>query len=500
MTDRSLPRSRSRDRAAFHFKRLSGNTLLQVGSQALPLAAGAVSIPLVYRNLGAAQFGVFTIGLSALGLFSLLDLGLGRAAVRFMSRAFSRDDPLGAASVAAHSALLLSGFSVVLCIGAFGLIPFLPAHWNRLSGLDESRVRQCLYILACALPIAGVTAAFRAVLEARERFIVISAIQVVLGVSTYVLPLALSFVTADVRLILGAAVACRVLAFIAFVAAATAAWEGAFPWRDLDLVGQREFRGFSSWLVVSNLVGSVIVYGDRALLLRMFGLAEIAYYNVPLEFLGRLMIIVNSGATVVFPTLARASDDTARLDAVYSGMVPLIGLAIGVVLLALGLLAPAGLHLWLGDLFREHSTKLVRILLVGLGFQTMNVLALADLNARGVARPITVMHLLETPVYFWGLYRCGTNFGLEGVAAVWSVRLLVEFMCFAGIQASLAEPGRGVRRGAGTLIAACSMLPITMLAINGRQGPALLALGCCSMLAAAWGWARYRPDLRSATG
>src|SRR5229473_7614658 len=119
----------SRERALFHFRRFSLNALLQIGSQVLPLVAGAVAIPLVYKNIGRVEFGVFTIGLSALGLFALLDLGLGRAAVRFMARAFSDNNLIGAASVAAHSALLLGGFFLVLSIALFAMTPAISAHW-----------------------------------------------------------------------------------------------------------------------------------------------------------------------------------------------------------------------------------------------------------------------------------------------------------------------------------------------------------------------------------
>src|SRR5258708_38422255 len=114
-----------RDRALFHFRRLSLNAVMQIGSQVLPLLAGAIAIPVIYRNIGRADFGVFTIGLSALGLFALLDLGLGRAAVRFQARAFADVQPTKAASVVVHSALLLGGFSLTLCLILFALAPLI---------------------------------------------------------------------------------------------------------------------------------------------------------------------------------------------------------------------------------------------------------------------------------------------------------------------------------------------------------------------------------------
>ena len=70
------------------------------------------------------------------------------------------------------------------------------------------------------------------------------------------------------------------------MAQARRTWRGSFPWRSVDLRAEREFQQFSFWLVVSNLVGSGVLYGDRALLVRLFRLEDIAFYNVPLEMLG----------------------------------------------------------------------------------------------------------------------------------------------------------------------------------------------------------------------
>ena len=49
--------NQQRERALSHFQRLSVNAVLQTGGQVLPLLAGAMAIPIVYRNIGHADFG-----------------------------------------------------------------------------------------------------------------------------------------------------------------------------------------------------------------------------------------------------------------------------------------------------------------------------------------------------------------------------------------------------------------------------------------------------------
>lgn len=476
----------SRQGARFHFRRLSINALFQISSQVLPLFAGAIAIPLLYREIGRDEFGVFTIGLSALGLFSLLDLGLGRAAVRFMARAFGQNDSSAAASIAVHSVVLLGGFSAVVTIACVAMIPTAAARWFHNDLQDPTVLRQCLYILVAALPIAGLTSVFRAILEARENFLVISIVQVLLGVLTYLVPLIISFFTSDVRFIIGGAVACRLIAFVAFLVAATVAWPGRFDWRNAKLSNLKEFRQFSLWMVISNMVGSAIVYGDRALLVKMFGIAEIPYYNIPLEMLGRFMILVNSAATVVFPSLSKASENKVLFNEVYVSLSNLLSVLVGAALLVVSLLTPVALHVWLGDDFRNHSTLIVRVLLVGVSFQTLNVFALATLNARGFARPITYMHLLETPAYFWALYTFGRKFGLVGVAAVWSARLTIEYICFSGFQAWMGAKGARLNRISGAFVAATNSVPLMLVLVFDNILLAFAGIGLSVVLTYAW--------------
>jgi O-antigen/teichoic acid export membrane protein len=482
-----------RERALFHLRRLSVNTALQIGGQTLPLLAGAAAIPIIYRHISHADFGIFTVGLSVLGMFSVLDLGLGRATVRFLARAFADGDFPTAASVAVHSAVLLGGFSLLICVASVAFVPDIAAHLTQPdSGHDAQIVRQSFYILIAALPFAGLTAVLRSVLEARESFPAISAIQTVLGILTYVAPLALSFVTADIRILIAGAVAGRILTFIAFLVGARRAWQGSFPWRSVDFRAEREFRQFSFWLVVSNVVGVCVVYGDRALLMKLFRLEDIAFYNVPLEMLGRTMLIVNAAATVVFPMLSRFAGNKVLFDRVYVAVTTLLAAGVGVVLLGVSLLAPAGLELWLGEEFRGHSAGIVRILLVGLLFLSLIPTALLSLNARGFSRPIALMQLVETPIYFGALYWFGLRLGLTGVALVWSGRLLAEYVCYVGFQMSVASSDAVRRQAVGGALAACNAIPVAVVAFLDNTVVALVACGVCALACVTWALSELR--------
>ncbi|MHB8814703.1 MAG: MATE family efflux transporter, partial [Steroidobacteraceae bacterium] len=333
---------------------------------------------------------------------------------------------------------------------------------------------------------------FRSVLESQERFLSISVMQAAVGAGTYIVPLLLSYRTADLALIVAGAAACRVAGFAVFGVAAFRSWVGGFPWASVSLKAQPEFRQFSFWTVLSNILGAGIVYGDRALLVRMFGLAEIPFYNVPLELLGRAMITMNSAVTVVFPSLARFSGNRILFGRLYVALATLLSAGLGVIFLAAAIATPAVLGLWLGDAFRVHSTLLVRIFLVGVAFQSFNMMSLASVNARGLARPVTIMHMVEVPLYFWALYQCGTHLGLAGVAVTWAGRLVVEYFCFAAFQGHLAHGDDARRQWIGSAMAACNIAPVALVALYGTAIPALIFCAAALGVSVTWAFSQLR--------
>jgi len=453
------------NRVLAQVRRLSGNALLLTVSQVLPLIAAVISLPFIYRNIGREEFGAFSIALSILGMFVALDLGLGRSAVRFMSRAFAAQDRDGAATIAVHSALWLGGFSLVLTVILIPLVEIAAERWFDSSGTSRQIVVSSLYLVLLSWPLLALTPALRAVLEAREEFGKIAFIQSLTSSLTYVAPLLLSFVSGDIRVIVGAAVVSRCLGPLFFLWHARRAWGGRFPWRAISSDVPKEFRQFSAWVVVSHLTGGAIIpYGDRALLMRIFPLDTVAFYNVPLEFLSRFLIIVNNAAMAAFPVMSRYTGDSGFFERTYLIVITAASALLGMLLVAVSVLAPAGLELWLGEEFRENSTGIVRILLVGLMCWSLNAIAHFSLNAQGFARAIAVMHLIEVPIYFLAMYVCGVRFGLYGVAAVWSARMLVEYVCFSVYRAVISGPGVSIMRRVAMTLVALNVLPLGIVA------------------------------------
>jgi O-antigen/teichoic acid export membrane protein len=71
---------------------LARNTVLNVLGQVVPVAVAVAAIPYVVGGLGVSRFGVLTLAWAALGYFGVMDLGLGRAATKFIAEALGRGE------------------------------------------------------------------------------------------------------------------------------------------------------------------------------------------------------------------------------------------------------------------------------------------------------------------------------------------------------------------------------------------------------------------------
>src|SRR5438067_10110279 len=77
---RSVRATSEATRAERVIRSVGVNTSYQVGSQVAPAIAAMATIPFVLRHLGVEAFGIITLFSTALIYFTMLDLGLGRAA------------------------------------------------------------------------------------------------------------------------------------------------------------------------------------------------------------------------------------------------------------------------------------------------------------------------------------------------------------------------------------------------------------------------------------
>jgi O-antigen/teichoic acid export membrane protein len=405
------------------------NTVYQVGSQVAPAVAAIAAIPFLLRHLGYDVFGIVTIFSTTLVYFAMLDLGLGRAATRFISQSLEAGKLDDVRRYFWGSIILLGAMGTMVTVVCFLSVPAVVGYLNiptpYLRAATES-----FYVICLIIPVVTLTATLRGFLEAMGRFRFVSMVTGCGGVGAYVLP-ALAVAMGGGLVAIAAAFAGVRMAMCGALAVGCVTTDQRHGLRPVfDVTAVRRMLSFGGWLSVSNIIGTATIYCDRFLVGMWVGMAAVTSYGMPLDLVGRLQLVITSFCTVLFPLMSRLDGSgSSQFQTFYRGAAA-VGLSLMTPLAATGVIAaPILMKVWLGQRLTPDSVFAAQVFLAGAVVQSTASIAWTALHARGRSDLTAWVHLIEFPLYCGAFYLAASHFGVRGAALAWLGRGIVDFFC-----------------------------------------------------------------------
>lgn len=410
---------------------LGKNTGLNLLGAVVPLLVGVLSVPYLVVQLGVERFGVLTLLWVIIGYFSLFDLGMGRAVTQQVSSLIGGgrlDEIKKVVSISTWltlatgvlGAALLAAFSGHIAESALGLSPVF---------VDETR--GCLLLASLGVPLATLSANWRGILEAHNRFMAVNLAKIAFGVAIFGLPtVGVMLFGANLLVVTACLVLARLLSTLAFWLlnlrlpywqSVAVKFSGREAWSLLK---------FGAWMGASNLVSPMLIYVDRFVIAKVLGASMVAYYTVPFEFIVRILIIPGAIGAALLPQLssvfAQSTDQARRL----LNRAWRLSAALMLVCAAAGAcLAYPLMSYFIDPAFAERAFWVSIILCVGVFFNGIANIPYSALHALGVARQTGLLHLVELALYLPLLYVLVLNLGIVGAAVAWALR--TAFDCVA---------------------------------------------------------------------
>lgn len=434
----------------------------------MPLAL--VAIPVLIRGLGTARFGVLTLAWMVIGYFSLFDLGLGRALTKLVA------EKLGAGRTEEVPPLAWTALLLMFVLGGVGallvglLSPWLVRDVLRIPRALQAETVAAFYCLGLSIPLVTSTAGLRGILEAQHRFDLANVVRVLLGVITFLGPVAVLPVSASLVAVVAALVAGRLLVWLA--ALVLCLWSmPALRRFSLDRAAVGPLLRFGGWMTVTNVVGPLMVYLDRFLIGAMLSVTAVAYYVTPYEVVTKLWIFPSALVAVLFPAFSASfAQDGERAVLLFSRGVKYVFLALFPICLLIVALAPEGLNLWLGTGFAQNSAAVLQWLAIGVFLNSLAQIPFALVQGAGRPDLTARLHLLELPFYLLGVWWLIRVWGIDGAAVAWVARVAVDtVVLFAMAQRILPGRALALRRvaaatGAALLVLALGAVPAGLAA------------------------------------
>ena len=472
------------------------NTLLNLAGQVAPLIVSVLTIPKVFRGLGAERFGLLALILVVAGYFSIFDLGLGRATTRLVAETIGKREYHRLPPIAWTASITQLGFGILAGIILATLTPVLVARFLNISADRLAEARSSFYILALSIPFVLLASALRSLLEAAQRFDLVNVIAIPFSIVSALIPLAGVSLGWTLPVMVGGLVALRAMNTAAYY------WLclGLFPsLRGAPRFEARELRpliAFGGWVTVSSVVAPIFLYADRFLIGALVSVSAVSYYTVFSDVITRLWILPMSLSMTLFP--AFSSMGPTRLDDVahyFARAQKFLFMLVGPSVLVLLVLADYILRLWMGDTFAARSLTVFQTLafgaIVGCLAPVSGMLIQSFDRPDIVAKLYVFLHLPLTLVLGWYLI---AELGIVGAALTAALRTILDSVILFWAAAKLLDPA-GTRttdrllRAGGAVIAIVALFGVA-LAAAGRMtvtpGPILVSGGLVSL----WAWYR----------
>jgi O-antigen/teichoic acid export membrane protein len=404
---------------------LSRNTLFNFVGQAVPLLVAVLAIPFIVRGLGVERFGLLSIAWVAPEYLIFFDLGLARAATKYVAEAIGlgHKDQISRVAWTALRAQLVLG--LLGALGVFGIASFLTQNVLNVPAALEAEAKAMFQIVALSIPLVLVSGTLTGVLAAGQRFDLINIVNMSVNVANFVLTL-VGVLYWNWRLteIVALLVFSRLLAVVFQYRLCI----GVFPFfrrSRFDLLEFRTLLSFGGWVTVSGVVVPILLYLDRFIIGASMTMAAVAYYAIPYETITKLWIIPASLVLTLFPAFSTLTGqgETKQIEWLLIRSTKLILLTLGPIVVVLAAFSREILQVWLGMDFAQQSTLAFQILAMGILLNCVVPIQYALLHAVGRPDLTAKVHLVQLPVYSVLLWWLVGLWGITGAALAQSMRL-----------------------------------------------------------------------------
>ena len=241
-------------------------------------------------------------------------------------------------------------------------------------------------------------------------------------------------------------------------------------------------------MTLSNIVGPVMVYMDRFLIGAIISMAAVAYYTTPYEVVTKLWMIPIALVGVLFPAFSSTfANDKAATKNLFDRGTKYIFIAMFPIMLVIMTFAYEGLELWLGTEFAENGFTILQWLTVGVFVNSLARVPFALIQGAGRPDIIAIAHLLELPLYLVLLWWLLKVYGIEGAAAAWTIRIIIDTVIFNLVTARLLAGSMPyIRKNAANAIVALLVLFVPVV-ISGLLIKSVFLIGAL-LVFSLWTW------------
>jgi O-antigen/teichoic acid export membrane protein len=427
---------------------LAKNSVLNLLGQVLPMLVGIVTIPRIVRGLGADGYGILSIAFMVLGYFSIFDLGLSRATVKFVAEHLNPDQIHKVPGLVWTSLGLLVGLGCAGGALAAAFVPLAVTHYLKMPPSFVGEARLSLFILCASMPVMLSNDALRGVLEATQRFDLVNCVKIPGSVCFYLfaaIAAAAGMRVSGVVLLLVLIRLSTSFAYLALCFRVLPNLRKSFGFSRESLAPLATFGG---WIMVSNVAGPMFGSIERFIIAAVVSVGALTYYSVPFDLVTKVLIFPASIAPALFPYFSFHGGRRSEVSAVTSKSVKYLLLLMTPVTAIFCVFAKDILRLWMGPQFAVQSAVVMQLVALSCFLSAFAYIPYTSVQALGRPDLKAKLDMVLLPAYaalaWWLARRVGINGGalaklvitaVDGAALfiiAWKMKAFSPRDCFSG--------------------------------------------------------------------
>ncbi len=323
--------------------------------------------PFFIQTLGEEQYGIWLLISSVTGYFTLIQVGVPLANVRFVSKYYAQGDYKRLNEILGTILFLFGGMAILTFLVGCGVSLVLENIFDiPQQYLEQAKLAMILASLEISLKFVAEVVV--GVLHARRKFVVLNTIWNVMVVVR--LGLSLWLVTYDYGLIW----IVSLLLISTILQSAILFYYVKKKYPRLKFVPRfasrsvlSEIFGYSGFVLLFQVASRISFQTDALVLASVVSVASVVWFGVAGNMLLHLTKMITGIAAVVMPKISEldALGKKEEIKKSYLRGIRITGLLVFPICLALHLFGGDFIHLWMGESYREESSRVLSILALG---------------------------------------------------------------------------------------------------------------------------------------
>lgn len=322
--------------------------------------------PYTLMRLEDAQYGIYAIFFSVIGLLNILDFGLAYSSIRFITEALEKKNYKNITTITNMNVWIFLSIGILLVIIVMLLLDPI-VHLINVPDYLISKTKIGLILAICSVPVFLVMGVYAAVLQAHQKLLMLNSVvvmnSIIFTITTFV---ALYYSpTLPTLMALNIANGTLMLMIYFFIT------KRLVPGYTINFAFDKElfnkifsFAGHSFIILISV---RMLFQIDKLIISRLLGPTQVTYYTLPSSISTKVQGIIANINNILFPLTASLStrEKSDELITLYQKATTVNAIGLASMCVPLFVYSDQIIGLWLGEQYVDPSGFLLKLALVG---------------------------------------------------------------------------------------------------------------------------------------